>query len=124
MNILTMVEIIGVSTTFTLTLFGVCYVLRNVLGSVVFDNCCCFRLCAPVTDDPLRSVTVDTFRPQDYVFRNNAECPMDVTVVFIDQNEYQQMYLKRLKQQKEHRRVTYQPTAPPSPGPPPYVETV
>lgn len=38
MDILTLAGVVGVMTTFTLTLFSVCYILRNVLGTVVIGN--------------------------------------------------------------------------------------
>lgn len=93
------------------------------MGTLVCGNCCCCRLCSPVSEEPLPPVAAD-FRPQDYVFRNGAECPMDVTVVFIDQNEYQQLYLQNLRRQRQQRRAALSPSAPSSPGPPPYSEVV
>lgn len=118
MDIFVILGIVTITTTFTITVFGICYILQNIAGTVICDNWCRRGSIESSASD------ADGFRPQDYVFRGTgASCPLDVTVVFIDHKEYQQLYLQSLKRQHEQVRSNPRPSAPPSPGPPPYALT-
>lgn len=116
MDIVEFVEAVSLSTLVVLTALGVFYTVKTAIGSGCCNRIFRCRRCTGVSEtQPDCTGCVSSFRPQDYIFRQDADSRMDVTAVFIDQNDYQQLYLKNLKRQQQMC-----PSAPPSSLPPPY----
>ncbi|KAG8274462.1 hypothetical protein J6590_107466 [Homalodisca vitripennis] len=88
--------------------------IQKQLNEEVSEEQCGVRL----RDDAEPPANTSTFQPQRYVYKNNEEPPVDVTVVLIDHTDYQQLYLQGAGRQ--HRTGTGD--SPSAPGPPPYEE--
>lgn len=102
-----LVTAVSVSTAIAVVVVAVIlYSLQKCKKKTLCSRICCVSCESdPNTTSPHRA---------DFIYRDDANCQLDVAVVFIDRNDYQQVYLNNI----QGRRIYSAPSAPP----PPYQE--
>lgn len=106
MEITTIVTTVSVSTAIAVVVVvAILYGLHKANLKALCGRICCVSCSGancPTTTSPGRP---------DFIYREDANCQLDVAVVFIDRNDYQQVYLSNM----QGRHVYSTPSAPPPP---------